>query len=46
MLIPVGTKSIFGYARCMYLFRVNADDREWVGKVEDIEFGQVSGSNN
>ena len=46
MLIPVGSDSLFGYARCMDLFRVDADDREWVGKAEVIEFGQVSGSNN
>ena len=47
MLVPVGTDSLFGYARCMYLFRrVDADDSEWVGEAEDIEFGQVSGSNN
>jgi hypothetical protein len=46
MLIPVGTESVFDYARCVYLFRVDVDDSEWVGKAEDIEFGQVSGSNN
>jgi hypothetical protein len=39
MLIPVGTESVFDYARCMHLFRVDADDREWVGKAEEIEFG-------
>ena len=46
MLIPTGIESLFDYARCMCLFRVDNDDREWVGKSEDIEFGQAIGSKN
>jgi hypothetical protein len=46
MLIPIGIESLFDYARCVCLFRVNDDDRDWVGKAEDIEFGQAIGSNN
>jgi hypothetical protein len=46
MLIPIGSESLFYYARYMCLFRVDDDDRVWVGKVEDIEFGQAMGSDN
>ena len=46
MLIPIGIESLFDYARCVYLFRVDDDDREWVGKGEDIGLGQAMGSNN
>ena len=46
MLIPTGIESLFDYARCVHLFRVDIDNGEWVGKVEIIEFGQTSGGNN
>jgi hypothetical protein len=46
MLIPIGIESPLDYARCVCLFRVDHDDCEWVGKSEDIEFGQAIGSNN
>ena len=46
MLIPKGLKSLFDYARCVRLFRVNEDDREWVGKAGVVGFGQAMGSNN
>jgi hypothetical protein len=46
MLIPIGIQSLFDHARCVCLFGVDGDDREWVGKSENIEFGQAIGSNN
>jgi hypothetical protein len=46
MFIPIGIERLFDYARCVYLFRVDGDDREWVGKPEDIGSGQAIGSNN
>jgi hypothetical protein len=46
VLIPIGIESLLDYARCVCLFRVDDDDREWVGKAEDIEFGQAIGRNN
>ena len=46
MLIPMGIESIFDYTSCAGLFRVDDDDREWVGKAGDIGFGQDRGSNN
>jgi hypothetical protein len=46
MLIPIGIESLFDYARCVCLFRVDYDDCERVGKAGDIEFGQAIGSNN
>ena len=46
VLIPMGIKSLLDYARCVCLFRVDGDDREWVGKSEDIEFGQAISRNN
>jgi hypothetical protein len=39
MFIPIGIESLFDYARCACLFRVGGDDREWVGKAEDVVFG-------
>jgi len=46
MLIPIGMKSLLDYTRCVRLFRVDDDDREWVGKAGVIGFGQAIGSNN
>jgi len=46
MLIPIGLKRLFDYARFVRLFRVNEGDREWVGKAGVIGFGQAMGSNN
>jgi hypothetical protein len=46
MFIPTGIESLFDYTRCVYLVRVDDNDREWVGKAEDIMFGQTIGSNN
>ena len=46
ILIPIGIESLFDYARYVCLFRIDDDDRIWVGKAEDIEFGQAMGSNN
>lgn len=48
MLVPTGMESLFDNARCVCLFRVDEDDREWVGKAEVTGrgFGQVIGSNN
>jgi len=39
LLIPIGIESLFYYARCVCLFRVDGDDCERVGKAEDITFG-------
>jgi hypothetical protein len=41
VLIPIGIESLLDYARCVCLFRVDGDDCEWVGKSEDITFGQA-----
>jgi hypothetical protein len=46
VLIPIGIESLLDYARCAYLFRVDGDDCEWVGKAEDTTFGQAIGSDN
>ena len=46
MFIPIGIESLRDYARCVYLFRVDDNDHEWVGKAEDIGFGQAIGGNN
>ena len=46
ILIPIGIESLFDYARCVCWFRVNDNDRKWVGKAEVIEFGQAMGCNN
>ena len=46
VLIPIGVESLLDYARCVCLFRVDGDNCEWVGKSEDIEFGQAIGSKN
>lgn len=46
MLIPIGIESLFNYARCASLFRVDGDDRKWVGKTEDIAFNQAIGRND
>ena len=46
MLIPIGMKGLFDHARCVRLFRIDEDDREWVGKAGVIRFGQAIGSNN
>jgi hypothetical protein len=45
-LIPMGIESLLDYARYVCLFRVDGDECEWVGKSEDIEFGQAIGRNN
>ena len=46
MLNPIGLKCLFDNARCVRLFRVDEDDRKWVGKAGVIGFGQAMGSNN
>jgi len=46
MLIPIGMKSLFDHARCVRLFRIDEDDREWVGKAGVIGVCQAIGSNN
>jgi hypothetical protein len=46
VLIPIGIESLLDYGRCVRLFRVDGDECEWVGKSEDIEFGQAIGRNN
>ncbi len=48
LLIPIGIESLFYYARCVCLFRVDGDDCERVGKAEDkvgVRFGHLNGEN-